>query len=127
MNDFNKFASVVEGATLIAELICRYAIFEDLYLRYSSPATDELKRALVKLYTAAMIYLSKAKNYFDQNSASKDSRAWGRALWQATDRRIERIIISGFVESDLDGFLNAIGIEQAAVDRYADLVNVQCQ
>jgi hypothetical protein len=61
---------MIEEAALIAELICRYAIFEELYLQSASPATDELKRALVQMYAAIMVYLSKAKRYFDQNSAS---------------------------------------------------------
>jgi hypothetical protein len=61
---------VIEDAALIAELICRYAIFEDVYLQSSSPAADELQRALVNLYAAIMVYLSKARSYFDQNLAS---------------------------------------------------------
>ncbi len=61
---------MIEGAASIAEIICRYAIFEDVYLQSTSPATDELTRALVQLYAAVMIYLSKAKSYVDQNSAS---------------------------------------------------------
>lgn len=69
----------------MAELICRYAVFEDLYLRSTSLATDELKRALVQLYAAIMIYLSKARRYFDQNSASKyRSSALGNGLIKAT-------------------------------------------
>ena len=64
---------MIEAAALIAEIIARYAIFEDVYLQSTSPATDELKRSLVHLYTATMIYLSKAKSYFNQNSASQYS------------------------------------------------------
>jgi hypothetical protein len=60
VNDYNKFAFVIEGAALIAEIICRYAIFEELYLQSTSPATNELKRALVQSYAAMLIYLSKA-------------------------------------------------------------------
>jgi hypothetical protein len=62
---------VVEGAASIAEIICRYAVFEELYLQPTSPATNELKRVLVQLYAAIMIYLSKARSYFEQNSPSR--------------------------------------------------------
>jgi hypothetical protein len=62
---------VIEGAASIAEIICRYAIFEDVYLQSTSPATDELTRALIQLYAAIVIYLSKAKSYFNQDSASQ--------------------------------------------------------
>ena len=61
---------MIEGAASIAEMICRYAILEDIYLRSTSPAADELTRALIHLYAAIMIYLSKAKSYFNQNPAS---------------------------------------------------------
>ena len=61
---------MVESANSIAEIICRYKIFEKVYLQYPSPAADELQRALIKLYAAILIYLSKAKSYFEQNSAS---------------------------------------------------------
>jgi len=52
-------------------MICRYAIFEDLYLCHQSPATEELKKALIQFYAAILGYLSKAKGYFDQNSTSQ--------------------------------------------------------
>ena len=62
---------MVEGAASIAEMISRYAIFEELYLQSASSAANKLKGALVQLYAATMIYLSKAKSYFDQNTGSK--------------------------------------------------------
>lgn len=61
----------MESATSIAEMICYYAIFEELCLCQTSPATDELKRALVQFYAVILTYLSEAKSYFDQNSASQ--------------------------------------------------------
>jgi len=70
VNDFSRFDFVVESATSIAEMICRSAVVEELYLRSVSHATDELKRALIHLYAAIMVYLSKTKSYFHQNSAS---------------------------------------------------------
>jgi hypothetical protein len=62
---------VIEGVASIAGLICRYSIFEKLYLSHTSAATAELEVALVQLYASIMIYLSRAKKYFDQNSAGK--------------------------------------------------------
>jgi hypothetical protein len=73
VNDFEKFDFVVESATSLAEIVCRYAIFEVVYLQSSSPAADELRRALVKMYAAIMIYLSKVRSYFEQKTASKSS------------------------------------------------------
>ena len=61
---------MIEGVASIAELICRYAIVQKYYPQSASTADDELERALIKLYAAIMVYLSKAKSYFNQNSAS---------------------------------------------------------
>ena len=66
-----NFAFVIESANYIAEIICRCAIFEEVCWQSATRATDELQRALVKLYGAIMIYLSKARSYFEQNTASK--------------------------------------------------------
>lgn len=69
VNDSDKFAFVVESAASIGEIICRYAVFEDVYLQSPCAAADELQRALVGFYAAILIYLSKVKSYFEQNSA----------------------------------------------------------
>ena len=61
---------MIESATFIEKIICRYAVFEDVYLQYSFAAVNELQRALVNFYAKMMIYLSKMKSYFEQNSAS---------------------------------------------------------
>ena len=71
VNDSAKFAFLAEGVAYIAELICRYTVVQNLYIYSASAACEELERALVHLYAAIMIYLSKAKCYFDQNSASQ--------------------------------------------------------
>jgi hypothetical protein len=69
VNDINKFGFVVENVATVAEIICRYRVFEKVFLQTPSAATDELQRALIRLYAAIMIYLSKAKRYLEQNSA----------------------------------------------------------
>jgi len=71
VNDITKFAFALESLTSISEMICRYDVFERLYLRYESPAADALKRAMVRLYAAILVHLAKTKSYFDQNSASQ--------------------------------------------------------
>jgi hypothetical protein len=63
--------SVVEGLAQTAELISRYAVTEALYLQNKSEATKELERALVRLYADTLSYLSKAKQYVEQGTASK--------------------------------------------------------
>ncbi|CAO2655499.1 Nn.00g043020.m01.CDS01 [Neocucurbitaria sp. VM-36] len=71
VNDSNTLASVVEGLVRIAELICRYAVVERLYLQGMSGAKEELERALVRLYAAILNYLSKVKQYVEQGTAKR--------------------------------------------------------
>ena len=70
VNDINQFAFVVENMTAIAQLIARYALFENLYLQQNTPAARELEKTVVQLYARVLIYLSKSKSYLEQNSAS---------------------------------------------------------
>jgi hypothetical protein len=71
VNDIGQFASVVENMTSVVQLIARYALFENLYLRQDMPAARELEKTVVQLYARILIYLSKAKSYLEQNSASE--------------------------------------------------------
>jgi hypothetical protein len=57
--------------TVIAQLIARYALFENLYLQQDTPAAWELEKTVVQLYARVLIYLSKSKSYLEQNSASE--------------------------------------------------------
>lgn len=60
-----KFGFVVEGAKAMASVISRYAILEDIYLHRTSKAIQELQDALVRFYTTVLLYLSKAKAFFE--------------------------------------------------------------
>jgi len=71
VNDHAKFGFIVEGIASIVESIFRCAAVEALYPLTGSAAARELERALVHMYAAIMVYLSKAKSYFEQNSASR--------------------------------------------------------
>lgn len=62
---------MVEDVAWIAELICRHAVLEDFYLRQTSKAAEELQKALVTLYAAILIYLTKAKQYLEEGPASQ--------------------------------------------------------
>lgn len=66
VSDMVKFGFGVEGAEVIARMISRYAIFEDLYLHRTSKATRELQDALVRLYRTILLYLSKAKIFLSR-------------------------------------------------------------
>lgn len=70
VNDSETFGAVAEGVEVVSNLIARYTIVEQLYLRRPSAANDQLTQAIIKLYTAIMKYLCKAKTYYQRNTLS---------------------------------------------------------
>ncbi|KAF2682392.1 hypothetical protein K458DRAFT_390882 [Lentithecium fluviatile CBS 122367] len=105
VNDINKYALVVEDLARIAELICRFALTEDLYLHGTSKAVEELERAVVKLYASILGYLSKAKQYLEQ---------------RAVKRTIKNAVLT---ETDLGSGLTDIQTAENDVDRCMALVD----
>jgi hypothetical protein len=59
---------VFDGIEIIVSLTGKYAIFEELYLQESTPATDILKPAITKLYASILTFLAGAKNYCVQKT-----------------------------------------------------------
>lgn len=73
VSDVHKFDFVVEGAETIARSISRFAILEIIYLRPQTLLTQSskaLEEALVRLYTSILVYLARAKQYYEQSTAS---------------------------------------------------------
>lgn len=71
VGDLDTYNTLLESTADIAEYICRNALIESLLKGSSSPAADELGRALVKLYAAILGYLAKARSYYNRNTLSK--------------------------------------------------------
>jgi hypothetical protein len=80
VNESNKFNFVIDSAATIAEIICRYAAIEEVYIKSTSgstttsPVQEELERALVRFYAAILVYLSKTRKYFREASPSQHHR-----------------------------------------------------
>ena len=70
-SDINTFSFLVEEIERTCRMISRYAMFEEIYLCRTSSSTDELKEALTRLYASILLYLSKAKSFFEQKTACK--------------------------------------------------------
>ena len=79
ITDFVRYDFVVNGAETIAHLIGRYAILEGLYLHRTSDSTTKLKEALIEVYALILQYLSKVKDYFDQNTVKRMIKSMGPA------------------------------------------------
>jgi len=64
VSDTHLFGSTVEGLETVSHLITRYAIFEDVHLQRNTAASADLEPALTALYAELLIFLAKAKKYF---------------------------------------------------------------
>ena len=93
----------------MARSISRYAVFENIYLRHSSSATVKLKEALVGLYAAILLYLSKAKAFFKQSTP-------------------KRLLKGVFVaEEEFQELSTKISLESSEVDHCAVMVQTESQ
>ena len=109
VGDIVKFDFVVDGTESIARMLGRYAIFEDIYLRHTSKASNELKNALIRLYSTILLYQSKAKSFFDQSSS-------------------KRILKSTLItEDEFENLAKKMIREQSNVDHYAAILDAQNQ
>lgn len=71
MNDVQIFGAMAEGVEATSNLIARYAIVENLYLQERSDGRAQLRDSVTKLYTAILLYLSRAYQYYQQSTGSK--------------------------------------------------------
>lgn len=62
---------MVEGLEIVARVVARYSIFEEIYLTAASKAQQHLTEQLVELNAAILRYLCSAKKYYGRNTASK--------------------------------------------------------
>ena len=71
ISDKEVFGNTIEGVETISHLVSRYAIFEDLYMQRKTAASGELEVLLVGMYAEILIFLAKAKKYFQTSTAGK--------------------------------------------------------
>ncbi|KAL8833023.1 MAG: hypothetical protein Q9170_004569 [Blastenia crenularia] len=64
VSDTNIFASTVLGLETISHLITRYAIWEHVHKHRNTVASAELEPLLTSVYTEILIFLARAKKYF---------------------------------------------------------------
>ena len=92
---------------MIARLIGRCTILQNIYLPRISAASKEFKEALVRLYATMMSYLSKAKGLSEQNS-------------------VKRMLKSAIVTSDeFVKSLQDMVTEEQNVERYTILLDAE--
>jgi hypothetical protein len=68
VNDTQVYGAMIEGLELVSSLVTRYSIIEGLYLQGTSVEKEQLADSITRLYTAILVYLSKARRYYDRRT-----------------------------------------------------------
>lgn len=71
VNEYDTNEALLEGLEYVTSLIARYAKVEDLYFNHISPTKGQLSMAIVRLYTAVLIYLARASKFYSRPTASE--------------------------------------------------------
>jgi hypothetical protein len=68
VNDSQTYGAMIEGLELVSSLITRYARVEDLYLKGTTAEKEQLADSIVRLYTTMLVYLSRARRFYDRKT-----------------------------------------------------------
>ena len=125
VNGQRAFGETIENLEAVSHLITRYAILEELYLQRNSAASEKLEDMVVRLYAEILIFLAKAKKYF-QSSAKRKKIIRSLAPVKLTSLvRLAKIILTIFEDEQmsevtvLDGQLSRL-TEALSVDIQID-------
>ncbi|KAJ0126878.1 hypothetical protein HZ326_30018 [Fusarium oxysporum f. sp. albedinis] len=144
VGDFQTYNFVLESIENLAELLCRHACMEELLLQFSktpkngssaSNPAQELRQALVQLYTRVLIYLAYARAYFQQSTAKRFVKS---ALLQPSDleesfaaitdaqSKVDRCLHVASIQDELDRhdrLKDMLSALQAPLSRWSDELN----
>ena len=73
INDVQTFGAMAEGLEQVSRSITGCCIIEQLYLKQTSTANENLQDSLVKLYAAILEYLASAIKYYSRGTVGKVS------------------------------------------------------
>lgn len=107
VNDVQTFGAMAEGLEAISAHITRCHLYEQLYLSKPSAARSDLELLLLRLYTAMLVYLARARHYYGKST----SRRFGSSL-----------VITA---ESVDAFLSKVATEREEVERCTRLIDTE--
>jgi hypothetical protein len=123
--DSQTLGAMLVGLEFVSELITRNAMLENLYLRAAPVAQGPLGDSITRLYTFILQYLSNAKRYYSQSSASESTRlifyyVLCNVLIYCIGRMAKSILQPE--NSDLDVYIRKISEEQDNINTLVRLM-----
>ncbi|OCK92067.1 uncharacterized protein K441DRAFT_615385, partial [Cenococcum geophilum 1.58] len=122
VNDVQTFGAMAEGVEFVSNLITRSAIIEALYLQGLTAAMHQLTQAIIKLYTAILQYILKARRFYDRSTA----RRMAFSLIQTSETGVEMYLrhISN-AQTDVDACMRLVEAEGGEQMKHT-LQSIQC-
>ncbi|KAL8683543.1 MAG: hypothetical protein Q9186_000455 [Xanthomendoza sp. 1 TL-2023] len=105
VSDVQIFGAMAEGLETVTSHIASCHLYEQLYLSRASSAQSSLESLLLRLYTAILIYLAKARRYYDKSTL----RRLGASVLETSD--------------SVDACLAKVAAERDAVERCTRLMD----
>ncbi|KAL8691858.1 MAG: hypothetical protein Q9218_003002 [Villophora microphyllina] len=105
INDVQIFGAMAEGLEMVSSHITRCHLYEQLYLSQTSIVRPELERALLRLYTALLTYLARARQYYAKSTLGRV----GASLLNTSD--------------SVEACLAKVTIERDEVERCTNLID----
>ena len=62
-----------EGLECVSRLVTRYALVEAMYLNRLSLLEEQLRNALIQVYTSILVFLAHAKRYYVRSTGGKSN------------------------------------------------------
>ncbi|KAF0640548.1 hypothetical protein FPSE5266_10074 [Fusarium pseudograminearum] len=78
VNDFERYAAMVQALEVVSRIITRYKEFENLYLGRQQPTQPALDGALTVLYSEVLVFLARTITFFSKSTT-------GIAVWTGDD------------------------------------------
>ena len=97
VGEHETYGSMLEGIELVSNLIYHYAVIEQIYSGKETKLVAGLRKSLVSLYVAILIYLVQALEYFGSSKA----RRFFKGLSPTANAEIKKLL-SAIVEAKND-------------------------
>ena len=125
-NDTETMQGMAVAVEYVTRLISRYAFVESQYLGNCSTASAQLHNALVRVYTAILVYILRARRYFAQNTASEPTLL--SSIGFHADKPTERAL-GAFRPAKLqtDDYLGEIKNLEEEVEKLTWAMSMECR
>ena len=114
------------GLEHVSHLIARYYAVEKTYFG-TSILGEQLSEALVRLYTAVLTYLARAKRYYTKHHIGKSGEPnylyRSEGLCRCLGRSLKSVVQTD--EMAVGSFLGKIKEQETHVDRIANAINAE--